>query len=318
MTNSEIQNKPLVTVAIVTYNSEKYVRMAIESVLASSYTNFELIISDDCSTDNTWQIVQEYTDSRIIATRNETNLREYPNRNKCIELAKGEYFIFIDGDDYIYPHGLETILKIIGENSDFGFAVMRPYHNKIIYPAYLTPRQVYLSEYLGDGLINVAFTHTIFKISVLKKYKLSTEFIAGDTFIRLLISQNYKCLLLNDNLCWWRNRKGQAYEKLKYNYYKDFFKMTLELFSNDSCPLTINEKKRAIKNIEILFFKTVLIQVKHVNIFGLFQTLKDTPFNFFKLYLGVFKPYKLDPLHSYSPENPININSSKKDETYTS
>lgn len=295
-----------VSIAVVTYNSMPYVITAIDSILASTYKNIEIIICDDCSTDGTWEAIQSYQDDRIIKKRNETNLGEYSNRNQCIEIGTGEYLIFIDGDDYLYPHGIETILKIIGNNYDFGFAVMRPYHNKIIYPAYITPRQIYLSEFLGDGLINVAFTHTIFKLSILKENKLSTEFIAGDTYIRLSIGKHHNCLLINDNLGWWRNRKGQAYEKLKYNYYKDFFLMTEKLFSN-YCPLSDHEKRLAINNIKILYFKTLLMQVRAINIAGFFETINRTPFSILQLYKGLFKPFKIDTLKEFSPENPLNI-----------
>ena len=95
--------QPLFTVATITYNSSRWVRQAIESVLASSYTDFEYIISDDCSTDDTWDIIQEYKDGRIKAWRNQTNIGEYPNRNIVLRQAKGKYFLFIDGDDLTYP-----------------------------------------------------------------------------------------------------------------------------------------------------------------------------------------------------------------------
>src|SRR5438046_2702713 len=104
---------PLVTVAMVTHNSEKYVAEAIESVLAQDFRNFELLICDDCSTDRTWELIKRYSDRRIRAIRNETNLGEYPNRNKALYLARGRYFMFIDGDDYIYPHGLGFMVKMI-------------------------------------------------------------------------------------------------------------------------------------------------------------------------------------------------------------
>ena len=104
---------PLVTIITVTYNSSKYVRDAIEGVLAQTYTNIEYIIGDDCSTDDTWSIIREYKDPRIKAYRNETNLGEYPNRNKAILMSTGEYLLFIDGDDYIYPHGLSYYVDLI-------------------------------------------------------------------------------------------------------------------------------------------------------------------------------------------------------------
>ena len=88
------ENSPFITVITVTYNSAKFVKQTIESVLAQSYKNLEYIIIDDCSTDNTWQLIQQYKDSRIIAFKNETNLREYSNRNKAIEIDKKGGILF--------------------------------------------------------------------------------------------------------------------------------------------------------------------------------------------------------------------------------
>lgn len=73
MPNAE---QPLVTVITVAYNSSAYLRVAIESVLAQSYANIEYIICDDYSTDDTWDIICEYTDARIRAYRNEKNLTD--------------------------------------------------------------------------------------------------------------------------------------------------------------------------------------------------------------------------------------------------
>ena len=95
------EDQPLVSVITVTYNSEAYVRDAIESILASSYVNFELLIQDDQSVDSTWTIIGEYKDTRIKAVRNEVNIGEYPNRNRALERVTGKYVLFIDGDDMI-------------------------------------------------------------------------------------------------------------------------------------------------------------------------------------------------------------------------
>ena len=80
-----MKTAPLFTVATITYNSSKWVRDAIESILNSTFSDFELLISDDCSSDNTWEIIQTYQDPRITAWRNEQNLGEYANRNKFID-----------------------------------------------------------------------------------------------------------------------------------------------------------------------------------------------------------------------------------------
>ncbi len=83
--------KPLVSVLITSYNRDKYIAQAIQSVLASTYNNFELIIVDDCSTDQSFAKAQRYaaSDERISAYVNEKNLTQFGNRNKAASFARG-------------------------------------------------------------------------------------------------------------------------------------------------------------------------------------------------------------------------------------
>ena len=95
---------PLVSVLMTAYNREKYIEEAIGSVLASTYTYFELIIVDDCSKDKTVEIAKKYErmDERVKVYINETNLGDYPNRNKAASYASGEYLKYVDSDDLVY------------------------------------------------------------------------------------------------------------------------------------------------------------------------------------------------------------------------
>lgn len=206
---------PLVTVAMVTYNSEKYVGMAIESVLASSYKNFELLISDDCSTDNTWQIINEYQDYRIIATQNKTTLKEYPNRNKCIESANGTYIIFIDGDDYIYPHGLEFMVNSMLEFPDAAMGLSRPYDARFIFPKRLLPEETIQLHFYSKTVLDLAMIRNIFKTESVKKVGMfPANYFAGDYYLRLHLAKSYPCVLIIDGLVWWRLRPDQASERM--------------------------------------------------------------------------------------------------------
>lgn len=81
------------------YNGGKYLRETIDSVLTQSYANFEFIIVDDCSTDNTWDILCSYKDDRIKIFHNETNCKLAHNLNFAIDIAKGKYIARIDADD---------------------------------------------------------------------------------------------------------------------------------------------------------------------------------------------------------------------------
>lgn len=90
---------PKVSVILTSYNHSKYIRKSIESVLKQTYTDFELIIWDDASTDNSWNIISEYTDERIRAIRNESNQYMAYFRNAVSEVAQGEYIAIHHSDD---------------------------------------------------------------------------------------------------------------------------------------------------------------------------------------------------------------------------
>jgi glycosyltransferase involved in cell wall biosynthesis len=116
---------PLVSVCMPVHNAERYLREAIESILAQTHTNFEFVIVDDCSTDSSWEIIVEYAaqDDRIVADRNETNLDVVKTRNKIFSLcpAKTEYYAIFDSDDVSDPTRLEKEVAFLEKNPGIGF-----------------------------------------------------------------------------------------------------------------------------------------------------------------------------------------------------
>lgn len=100
------------------YNCEKYIKQAIETILGQTYRNFELLISDDCSTDRTKEIIDGYTDERIKCFHNSSNLGYLKASNKLFEKCSGEYITFQDADDYSDPHRLEKLIYFLSNNSD--------------------------------------------------------------------------------------------------------------------------------------------------------------------------------------------------------
>jgi glycosyltransferase involved in cell wall biosynthesis len=113
---------PKVSVLMPNYNCEKYIAEAIESILDQSFTDFEFIIIDDCSTDGSWKIIQEYAekDARINAMKNEENLKICKTLNRGIEIAKGEYIARMDSDDIAKPEWLEKVFQEIVSDSNIG------------------------------------------------------------------------------------------------------------------------------------------------------------------------------------------------------
>lgn len=97
----------LVSVCIPVYNSERTIKTTIESILNQTYKELEIIIVDNCSSDNTWQIINSFFDTRIKKYRNETNIGMVRNWNKCLEYTTGKYIHFLCGDDILTPNCIE-------------------------------------------------------------------------------------------------------------------------------------------------------------------------------------------------------------------
>src|SRR3989339_1795602 len=102
------KSNPTISVVMPVYNSAKYLSSSIESILNQTFSNFELIIIDDGSTDSTSQIIKKYIklDKRIITVKNKTNLGICNSLNTGLRLAKGKYIARMDGDDWSYPERL--------------------------------------------------------------------------------------------------------------------------------------------------------------------------------------------------------------------
>jgi glycosyltransferase involved in cell wall biosynthesis len=99
-------SNPFFTVIIPLYNRRYRIDIAVNSVIAQTFVDWELIIVDDCSTDGSWEHIQTYTDSRITLLRNSVNSERCITRNSGIALAKGQYICFLDSDDYHLPEHL--------------------------------------------------------------------------------------------------------------------------------------------------------------------------------------------------------------------
>ncbi len=114
--------EPLVSVILTSYNHEQFIGQAIESVLVQTYTNFELFIVDDCSTDSSWEIIKAYTDPRIIAIRNERNIRIEGWGLIALRQAKGKYIAIHHSDDAWKPEKLEFQVEFLERNPEYGAA----------------------------------------------------------------------------------------------------------------------------------------------------------------------------------------------------
>lgn len=128
-----------VSIIMPSYNTAQYIGQTIDSVLAQTYTDWELIIVDDCSQDNTDEVVGSYKDSRIRYIKNEVNSGAAESRNRALREAGGRYIAFLDSDDLWDKDKLKTQLSFMQENS-YAFT-------------YTDYRIVYMDNSLADHII---------------------------------------------------------------------------------------------------------------------------------------------------------------------
>lgn len=113
--------KPLISVCIPVYNGAKFVGEALESVLAQSYENFEIIINDDHSNDDSYAIILSYNDSRIRVERNEKNAGAEVNWNRVLSMAKGKYIKLFHQDDCLDKDCLKEQMLVLENDPTLSF-----------------------------------------------------------------------------------------------------------------------------------------------------------------------------------------------------
>jgi len=109
---------PAVSVCIPAYRGAAHIGEAIESVLAQTFTDFELVVIDDASPDDTAQVVMRYRDPRVRLVRNESNAGVQANWNRCLELARGRYFKLLPQDDLLAPECLAREVEVLEADRD--------------------------------------------------------------------------------------------------------------------------------------------------------------------------------------------------------
>lgn len=111
---------PQVTVLMCVYNGSPFLKEAIESILNQTFNDFEFLIINDCSTDNSLQIIKSYNDPRIYLVENQKNIGLTQSLNRGLELAKGKYIARMDADDISLPHRLSVQVAFMDLNIEIG------------------------------------------------------------------------------------------------------------------------------------------------------------------------------------------------------
>ena len=123
--------KPLISIIIPVYNVEEYLRQCLDSVINQTYKNLQIIAVNDCSTDSSLQILEEYAqkDQRMVVISNKENLGLGLTRNEGLKIAKGDFIHFLDSDDWLELNAYETLTKYLDKDIDAVRFRYSKYHN---------------------------------------------------------------------------------------------------------------------------------------------------------------------------------------------
>ncbi|HBH18506.1 MAG TPA: hypothetical protein DDX14_06160, partial [Cyanobacteria bacterium UBA9579] len=265
---------PLVSICLPNYNYEKFLREAIESVLEQTYTNFELIIGDNASTDSSIQIIKSYNDPRIKFFQNETNIPLYQNINKCKGLAKGELIGVIHSDDKYEPNFLEAVVRTYLENPTHKVFVTgvnnwhhesnkvfpwHPYSTGGIIPKYEALLRLIIQNNAGNGVNVVIHRDCFSKMEMFTEdYKYAADY---DLWMRL--AEKYDFVYIPQILANYRIHDSNLSHKVNKNL--DMFKEGLEIAERNIIKSKIIPQK--IKDeLNYLSFTNVVSQAFNIGI----------------------------------------------------
>jgi glycosyltransferase involved in cell wall biosynthesis len=263
--------EPLVSVLMTAYNRELFIRDAIESVLNSSFNDFELIIVDDCSSDRTLEIAKYCAaqDGRVKVFKNEQNLGDYNNRNRAASLANGKYLKYLDSDDIMYPHCLTIMVQAMEKYSEAAYAISTNFDNVKPFPILLYPKEMILEHIFRHNLLFRAPGSVIIKRSIFEQEGgFSGSRWIGDAELWIKLSQKYPIVKVNPGLYWARSHKDQestvfrnemnrASEKLL----NETIKMNVfELSQTEIQKIKIKMKKKMIKGLVFNFINKIKLK----------------------------------------------------------
>jgi glycosyltransferase involved in cell wall biosynthesis len=282
----------LVSVLMTAYNRQAFIAEAIESVLASTYLHFELIIVDDGSKDDTVSIAQSYAakDQRIKVYINEQNLGDYKNRNKAASYAKGAYIMYVDSDDTIFPDGIERCVNIMKQYPQSGFGMTGAKLN-VQQPLLLSSEEAIQNHFFKEPFLMVGPGGTIQRrqfFEQIKQYPVKYG-PANDMYHHLKAACFSPIVLLPFEFVYYRRHEGQeinnqySYLYNNYNYLRDaVMELPLPLSAAEKKWILKKNKRRFVTNI-ITYFTTTF------NLRKTFGAIRAADFSFRNALEGIFQ-----------------------------
>jgi len=278
---------PRVTVGMPVYNGEKFIKYAIESILNQTFTDLELIISDNASTDSTEEICKFFAakDARIRYYRNASNIGLFKNYDRLVDLARGEYFIWHPYDDVRAPEFLRNAVEFLDNNPSFVLCFAK--ESKINEHGEVTSHLDFSSELdstsipkrVRDVLLvpTTISTEALIRCDDLKKTPLNLEFIGSDWNLALALALRGRFFEIPERMFFRRSHPGSSMKlytkhermwfsnpskameisfptwRLSYEYFKSVFRAPISLKDKfSSCSLLFSWLKRKRTRIDLI------------------------------------------------------------------
>lgn len=262
---------PLVSILTTVYNREKYLADCIDSILASTFMDWELLIVDDGSTDASVKIAKQYEaqDNRIKVYINKSNLGQFENRNYAASLAQGIYLKYLDSDDIIYPHGLEVMVSAAEQFPNAGLIISHDrLHEERPYPIEMSSEEACYAFYFNKGFPASGPSSALILRSVFEEVNGFPKpyYVGTDLLLWLKIAQISSIVKIPPALNWYRQHDGQAitagitsneYLKLDYLYFLQYLSDSkTKLTPEDKAEAMALLKKRQLRKILRCLIKT--------------------------------------------------------------
>jgi len=228
---------PVVSVIMPAYNCSAYLEEAIRSVIAQTVTDWELIVIDDCSTDDTYAVAQKIaqTDSRIRLLQNPRNVGVAVTRNTGLELCRGQYIAFLDSDDFWYPNKLEVQLQTMEQkNARFCYSTYAiiDRNGEKVKADYMVPARVTYKQLLKENVVQCSAV--LVSAQVMKNYRFNPDFYHEDYVLWLqMLKDGCKAAGCQQVLLTWRYiQSSRSFNKLssaknRWRIYRKYLKLPL-------------------------------------------------------------------------------------------
>ena len=265
--NNMSNNKPLVSILMTVYNRQEYIADAIQSVLDSSCTDWELIIVDDGSVDQSYEIAQRIAanNTKIRLFRNETNLGQFANRDRAASLAKGKYIKYLDSDDLIYPHGLQVMVDAMEKFPEAAFGMPGLPNGEVPYPVKHDGYEGVRKHFLDGNYFAFGPSALIFKkesFDAIGGFG-DNPYVGSDTEIMIRLANKFDYVTMSPSLIWWRSHDQQEIKQghSSNQYYLEGYHRTRAMIEECSNALGA-QKSLAIKKLRNLYISQSLRLLK--------------------------------------------------------